>query len=70
MVTYAPKREREIIKKLVTQFDQCRSDSEGEWPHADTGCPYCTVGTVPDTRNTGLCPYHTATNYLADTVEY
>lgn len=54
------------LNRMVLAHDNTASDSEGVWPHADTGCIECTVGTVPDRFNTGLCAYHNAKKVLGN----
>lgn len=47
-----------LLHRFVLAHETTESDSEGHWPHPDTGCIECTLGTVPDVRNTGRCAYH------------
>ena len=49
-----------LVRRLVRQIETAQSDSEGHYPVPDAGCFDCTVGTVPDRLNTGLCAYHRA----------
>jgi hypothetical protein len=57
-------RMRTALRKSITQFE----DLEGRFP-ADEGCIECTVGTVPNDKNTGLCGYHLARAVLAEAEE-
>lgn len=49
---------------FVKQFDDLVADAEGRIGQ-DPGCIECTVGTVPDRFNTGLCGYHATRAALA-----
>jgi hypothetical protein len=51
---------RHLATQLVAEYDEMRSNSEGAYPPPDSGCIECTVGTVPNKWNTGLCVYHKA----------
>jgi hypothetical protein len=53
------------LNRMVHNYENTLSDSEGRFPHADSGCIDCTAGTVPDKYNTGPCAYHTAKRLLA-----
>lgn len=57
---------RDALIKLVDHVNECRSDSEGRWPQPESWCIECTVGTVPDRLNTGLCAHHGAEKLLND----
>lgn len=50
--------------RLVMLIEDTLENSEGVWPHPNTGCIVCTLGTVPNDRNTGLCAYHDARRIL------
>jgi hypothetical protein len=50
----------EALRAMVNAHDTLVSDTEGHYPRPDTGCIDCTLGTVPDRFNTGLCAYHRA----------
>lgn len=52
------------LSRMVLAHENLESDTEGRYPHADVGCIECTVGTVPDRLNTGLCAYHNAKKLL------
>lgn len=47
-----------LLHRFVLAHETTEADSEGHYPHPDTGCIECTLGTVPDIRNTGRCAYH------------
>ena len=64
MPTHTFTQARNIIRDLCRAHDETQSESEGRFPLADAGCIDCTKGTVPDSLNTGLCPYHRARNFL------
>ena len=49
---------------MVRAHEKLVGDTEGEYPPADSGCIECTLGTVPDRYNTGLCAYHSAKKLL------
>lgn len=53
-----------LAHRLVLLIDDVESDSEGRYPHPNTGCLECTLGTVPNDKNTGLCAYHEARRVL------
>lgn len=53
------------LRRMVKAHQETSTDSEGEWPQADSGCIDCTVGTVPNHLNTGRCAYHAAKELLA-----
>jgi hypothetical protein len=55
---------REALDRMVTAHDALSSNTEGQYPPLDSGCIECTVGTVPDRLNTGLCAYHNAKKVL------
>lgn len=57
------------LQGLVELIKDIASDSEGRYPHPNTGCIECTVGTVPDKYNTGLCALHMAKSLLSKGVE-
>lgn len=44
------------LKRYVSDYDE--ENPPDDMP--DAGCIECTVGTVPDNLNTGLCKYHAA----------
>jgi len=48
------------LNRLVLTVENTLADTDGQWPHADAGCIYCTAGTVPDKLNTGPCALHNA----------
>lgn len=52
------------LNRLVELVERTKEDSEGVWPHPDTGCIYCAHGTTPAHRNTGPCAYHWARKLL------
>lgn len=52
------------LNRMVHNYENTLSDSEGQYPHSDTGCIDCTAGTVPDRLNTGRCAYHHAKTLL------
>lgn len=47
-----------LLHRFVLAHETTEADSEGHYPRPDTGCIECTLGTVPDIRNTGRCAYH------------
>lgn len=47
-----------LLHRMVLAHEKCEGDSEGHWPQPDHGCIECTLGTVPNDKNTGLCAYH------------
>lgn len=55
------------LNRMVLAHENLSADTEGRYPYADIGCVECTVGTVPDRLNTGLCAYHTAKKLLGHT---
>jgi len=55
---------RKLLIDLIVLLDETNSESEGRYPLPDTGCIECTVGTVPDKYNTGLCALHQAKQLL------
>jgi len=61
-------RERDELKtalnRMVLAHENLVEDTEGRYPHPDCGCIECTVGTVPNKYNTGLCAYHAAKRLL------
>lgn len=52
------------LARMVAEHEETESDTEGRYPCADHGCIECTLGTVPDNLNTGLCAYHRAKELL------
>jgi hypothetical protein len=52
------------LNRMILAHENTLADSEGRWPHPDHGCIECTLGTVPNKFNTGLCAYHTAKKVL------
>lgn len=52
------------LRRMVKAHDDLSADTDGETPRADPGCIECTVGTVPNDRNTGLCAYHNASRVI------
>lgn len=61
------RRVRELtaaLQGMVDEHEETLSDTEGRYPCADHGCLECTLGTVPDDKNTGLCVYHKAVELL------
>ena len=52
------------LARMVKEREECQADSEGHYPLPDCGCLECTVGTVPNHLNTGLCGYHAAKDLL------
>jgi hypothetical protein len=61
------RRVRELtaaLQGMVEAHEETLSDSEGHYPQPDSGCIECTLGTVPNDRNTGLCAYHKARELL------
>lgn len=55
------------LTRMVLEYENTLADSEGRWPHPDSGCIECTCGTVPDKFNTGPCAYHTSKKLLEHT---
>jgi hypothetical protein len=53
-----------LLHRFVLAHETTESDSEGHYPHPDTGCLECTLGTVPNDKNTGLCAYHATRRVL------
>lgn len=60
---------RELIAALLALIAETVSDSEGRYPSPNAGCIVCTVGTVPDVLNRGLCPVHKAEKYLREVAD-
>jgi hypothetical protein len=54
-------RMKDALHKCVAQFENLEDRFL-----ADAGCIECTVGTVPNNRNTGLCGYHEARAVLTE----
>ncbi len=52
------------LSRMVSEHDETVSNTEGRYPTADSGCIACTLGTVPNHLNTGLCGYHRARELL------
>lgn len=52
------------LNRMICGYENTLTDSAGEWPQKDSGCPDCTSGTVPDSLNTGPCYYHNAKRLL------
>ena len=52
------------LNRLVLMVENTISESDGQWPQADSGCIDCTTGTVPNNRNTGPCAFHSAKRLL------
>ena len=52
------------LNRMVLAHENLVSDTEGKYPPPDSGCIECTVGTVPNRLNTGLCAYHSAKKLL------
>jgi hypothetical protein len=52
------------LNRMVLAHENLVSDTEGKYPSPDAGCIECTVGTVPNRYNTGLCAYHAAKRLL------
>lgn len=52
------------LNRMICAHENLSSDTEGRYPAADSGCIECTVGTVPNRLNTGLCAYHNAKKLL------
>ncbi len=52
----------EALEGLLRRYDP---ENAGAAFEPDGGCIECTVGTVPNHLNTGLCPYHKAIVALA-----
>lgn len=50
-------RMREALEGLLNRYDP---ENPGDAMAPDGGCIECTVGTVPNNLNTGLCPMHRA----------
>jgi hypothetical protein len=55
------------LNRMVIAHGNLSADTEGKYPPLDAGCIECTVGTVPDRFNTGLCAYHTSKKLLGHT---
>lgn len=53
------------LHRMVLAHVNLSTDTEGKYPPLDAGCIECTVATVPDRLNTGLCAYHGAVKLLA-----
>ena len=43
-----------LLHRMVLLVDDVESDSEGHYPRPNTGCLECTLGTVPNDKNTCL----------------
>lgn len=54
----------DALNRMVLAHESLSADTEGKYPYADIGCIECTVGTVPNRLNTGLCAYHNAKKLL------
>ena len=55
------------LRRLLQCLDDEASNREGEYVlPPDAGCIECTLGTVPNDKNTGLCAYHSAQKVLKD----
>lgn len=52
------------LNRMVCVHENTQADTEGKYPSPDAGCIECTLGTVPDRVNTGLCAYHNAKQLL------
>jgi hypothetical protein len=52
------------LNRMVLAHENLVSDTEGKYPPPDSSCIECTVGTVPNRLNTGLCAYHSAKKLL------
>lgn len=52
------------LNRMICAHENLSSNTEGRYPEADFGCIECTVGTVPNRLNTGLCAYHNAKKLL------
>ena len=52
------------LNRMVCAHENLSADTEGQYPPPDTGCIECTLGTVPDRLNTGLCAYHESKRLL------
>lgn len=52
------------LNRMICAHENLSADTEGKYPPPDAGCIECTVGTVPNRLNTGLCAYHNAKNLL------
>ena len=57
---------RMALDRMCLVFEHIEAETEGAYPPPDVGCIECTVGTVPDDRNTGLCAYHNAKHILVE----
>ncbi len=57
----------EALEAFVKTYDDYVSNHDGLCPFdcPDAGCIECTIGTVPNDKNTGLCAYHLAKAALA-----
>lgn len=55
---------RKALEQMVAAHEETLSNSEGRYPTANSGCIECTLGTVPDRLNTGLCAYHRSKELL------
>ena len=55
------RRRDKIIKFLIDELE----NRDGYSP-AESSCPECTLGTVPDNLNRGPCLYHQAKTLLGD----
>lgn len=53
------------LTALLKAIDDETANRDGEHCiQPDTGCIECTLGTVPNDQNTGLCAYHSAKKLL------
>jgi hypothetical protein len=55
---------RSALVDLLKLVEDTQCDSEGRYPIPNDGCIECTIGTVPDRLNKGLCPIHRAKKLL------
>lgn len=53
------------LARMVAEHEETESNTEGRYPTPDSGCIECTLGTVPNHLNTGLCSYHRSKELLA-----
>jgi hypothetical protein len=52
------------MRGMLKWIDDYASDHDGDSYFTSTGCIECTLGTVPNTLNTGLCVIHQARRLL------
>lgn len=55
------------LNRMVCAHENLEADTEGKYPPPDSGCVECTLGSVPNRYNTGLCAFHNAKRVLGQT---